>query len=110
MKLITSLVRPDRLDAVKRGLQSLNICGLTMGDVKDHSPQEHETTVWRGHEYDMGFSPKVQVQVVVHDDDVDRAIALIIGCARTGKAGDGYVCVVPIEHRYDIRTGYREVV
>ena len=80
-----------------------------MVEAKDHSPQNHAIAVWKGREYSLGASLKMEILVVVHDDDVDRAIDLIISGARTGLAGDGYVCVVPVEHRYDIRTGLREV-
>ena len=109
MKLISSLIRPDRLDAVRRGLKGMNVCALTVVEVKDHSPQDHGTTVWKGRAFSVEASLKMEIQVVVHDDDVDRVIDLIMSTARTGIAGDGHVCVMPVEHRYDIRTGLREV-
>jgi len=109
MKLITSLVRPERLDVVTRGLSSLNVCAVRVMEVRDHSPQKHQTAVWMGREYDVGSSLKMEIQVVVYDDDVDRVVDLIIDRARTGTPGDGHVRVMSIDHGYDIRTGRPDV-
>jgi nitrogen regulatory protein P-II 1 len=109
MKLICSLLRPDKLEPVKRALTNMRVCALSVSEVHDHAPQQHETTVWRGHEYSLGFSPKLQMEVVVHDDDVDDVVGVIIKTARTGHEGDGYVLVMPVEHRYNIRDGHRDV-
>jgi nitrogen regulatory protein PII len=109
MKLICSLVRPAKLEHVKRALTSVRVYAFSVSEIYDHTPQEHETTVWRGHEYSLGFSPKLQIQVVVHDDDVDETVAVIIKTARTGHEGDGHVLVMPIDHRYNIRDGHRDV-
>jgi nitrogen regulatory protein P-II 1 len=108
MKRISSIVRLDKVDAVKAALARLNVVGLTVGEVQDHAPQQHETTVWRGREYNLGFSSKMQLDVVVHEDDVDDVVGAIIRTARTGVCGDGYVTVSPVEHRYSIYTGERE--
>jgi len=109
MKLISSLVRPECLDTVKKQLNSLNVAGLTVAEARDHSPQRHETAVWMGREYSVGSSLKVEIRVVVHDDDVDDVIGVILRSARTGRAGDGHVCVMSVEHRYNICTGQRDV-
>jgi nitrogen regulatory protein P-II 1 len=109
MKLIRSLVRPCKLDDVKRALGAVRVFALNVTEAHDHSPQPHETTVWRGHEYSLGFSTKVQVDVVVHDQDVDEVVGVILKTARTGKAGDGHVLVLPVEHRYNICDGARDV-
>jgi nitrogen regulatory protein P-II 1 len=109
MKLISSLVRPDRVDGIKEGLRRVNVFAITVAEVRDHAPQEHETAVWRGREYDIGSSHKMEIHVVVHDDDVDEVIDAIMRAARTGKVGDGHVSVMSIDHRYDIRTGQRDV-
>ncbi len=109
MKLISSLVRPERLDAIKKGLGSINVVALTVAEARDHSPQRHETTVWMGRECHVGSSLKVEIRMVVHDNDVDDVIDVIMRLARTGTAGDGHVCVMSVEHRYNICTGQREV-
>jgi nitrogen regulatory protein P-II 1 len=109
MKLVNGLVRPEKLDAIKKGLGGLNVVALTVAAARDHSPQRHDTTVWMGREYNIGSSLKVEIRVVVHDDDVDDVIDVIMRSARTGAAGDGHVCVMAIEHRYNICSGQRDV-
>lgn len=109
MKLISSLVRPGKLDAVKRALSTVNVVALTVVEARDFAPQAHGTTVWRGHLYDVDSSVKMEIQVVVHDDDVDEIVETVIRAARTGAAGDGHVCVLPIDHRYTISGGRREI-
>ena len=109
MKLISGMVRPDKLEQVKAALERLHVVGMTVTEVRDHSPQDHGTTVWKGHEYKLSFSIKMGIQLVVHDDDVHDVVNVIIDTARTGHVGDGFVSVVPIEHRYNIRNGERDV-
>ena len=109
MKLISSMVRPDKVEGIKEGLGRVHVFAITVSEVHDHAPQKHGTAVWRGHEYINGSSPKMEIQVVVHDDDVDGVIDVIMKAARTGQAGDGHVCVIGIDHRYDICTGRRDV-
>jgi nitrogen regulatory protein P-II 1 len=107
MKLISSLVRSDRLDDIRLGLRRVNVFTITAAQVVDHMPQNHGTTVWKGHEYILDSSPKVELKVVVDDDQVDQVIQVIMRAARTGHVGDGHVCVLPVDHRYDIFTGHR---
>jgi nitrogen regulatory protein P-II 1 len=109
MKLIRSLVRPCKLDDVKRALGAVDVYALNVAETHDHSPQKHESAVWRGHEYSLGFSTKVQIDVVVHDEDVDEVVAAILKNARSGKEGDGHILVLPVDHRYNIRDGVRDV-
>jgi len=109
MKLISSLVRPDKVNNVKQALAKVGVYGLKLWNMHDHAPQKHDTTVWRGHEYSPGFSLKTQIEVVVHDDDVDAVVNAIIRTARTGQEGDGYVLVLPVEHRHNIHNGNRDV-
>ena len=109
MKLISSLVRPAKLDAVKRALGMVNVVALTVVEARDFAPQAHGTTAWRGHLHAVESSMKMEIQVVVHDDDVDEVVETVIRAARTGTAGDGHVCVLPVEHRYSIAGGLREV-
>jgi nitrogen regulatory protein PII len=109
MKLISSLVRPDRVDDIELGLRRVNAFSITVAQIVDHTPQNHGTTVWKGHEYTLDSSLKVEIKVVVGDDDVDQVIQVIMRAARTGHAGDGHVCVLPVDDRYDIVTGHRMV-
>jgi nitrogen regulatory protein P-II 1 len=109
MKLISSLVRPEKVDEIKVALGGINVLALSVVQAHDYAPQNHGTTVWRAREYHLTFSLKMEMRVVVHDDDVDGVIGAIIRAARTGLAGDGHVCVMPVDHRYDILTGQREV-
>jgi len=109
MKLISSVVRSAKVDEIKAALNKVNVFGLTVTEVHDHTPQKHETTVWKGHEYTVGFSHKLEIDLVVHDDDVDEVVRAIICSARTGEPGDGHVSVLPIEHRYNIQNGERDV-
>jgi len=108
MKLISSLIRLDKMEAVKEALGKVNIVAFATAEARDHSPQTQTTIAWMGHVRSMDFSLKMELRVVVHDDDVDEVIGAIMQSARTGKAGDGYVCVTPVEHRYNICTGQRE--
>jgi nitrogen regulatory protein PII len=109
MKLISSIVRPEMVEVIKAALNRLNVFGLTVAQVLDYAPQRHETTVWRGHEYTLGYCVKMAIDFVVHDDDVDEMVKLLMCTARTGDHGDGFVSVLPVEHRYNIRSGEREV-
>lgn len=110
MKLISSVVRPDKVDAVRHVLDRMQVGALTVAGVYDHAPQKHETTVWLGREYSLGYAHKHELSVVVHDDVVDDVVAAIIRTARTGEPGDGHVSVIALDHRYSIRTGERDVV
>ena len=109
MKLITSIVRPDKVDAVKSALAAVHVSTMTIRELHDHGPQRHDRAVWRGREFNVGFSLKMEIALVVHDDDVDQVVEAILRTARTGAVGDGHVAVAPIDHRYNIRTGARDV-
>jgi len=109
MKLITGVVRPDKVDAVKAALDQVHVCAMTVTEVHDHAPQRYATTIWRGREYSLGFSPKMEIKLVVHDYAVDEVVNAIIRTARTGASGDGHVEVASLDHRYSIRTGERDV-
>jgi nitrogen regulatory protein P-II 1 len=108
MKLISGIVRPEKVDAVKAALGKVRVCAVTVAAVHDYAPQAHGTTVWRGHEHRLVFSVKHELRFVVHDEDVDDAVEAFMRTARTGEEGDGYVSVISVDHRYNIRTGSRE--
>src|SRR5690349_12886494 len=102
MKMISSLVRPARLDAVKRALAQVDVVGLTVVEARDYAPQPRASTVWRGYVLNADSSMKLEIQVIVHDDDVDTVVDRVLRAARTGSDGDGYVCVLNVDHRYSI--------
>ncbi len=108
MKLIKSIIRPNKVDEVKDALTKLNISGMTVTEVRGHGRQKGHTAIYRGKEYNVSLLPKMEVEVVVADDLVDEAIKAIIQAARTGEIGDGRVFVIPVSHSYKIRTGEQE--
>ena len=109
MKLVKSIVRPNKVDEIREALEKLSISGLTVTDVRGHGRQKGHTAVYRGKEYSVSLLPKVEIEVVVQDDLVDDAIKAITAAARTGEIGDGRVFVLPVEQGYNIRTGERDI-
>ena len=105
MKLITSIIKPFKLDEVREALAEVGVAGLTVTEVKGFGRQKGHTELYRGAEYVVDFLPKVKVEVVVADDRVEGAIEAITKAARTGKIGDGKIFVSPVEHVIRIRTG-----
>ena len=108
MKLISILLREFKLDVVKQALNEVDVVALTVVEARDYSPQSHGTAAWRGYLQAMSSSPKLEVQVVVHDHDVDEVVDSVMRAARTGAPGDGHICVIPVDHRYSITSGRRE--
>jgi len=108
MKLIKSIIRPNKVDEVKDALGKLNIAGMTVTEVRGHGKQKGHTAVYRGKEYNVNLLPKMEIEVVVRDEIVDEAIKAIIQAARTGEIGDGRVFVIPVDQSYKIRTGEQE--
>jgi nitrogen regulatory protein PII len=107
MKLIKTIVRPNKVDDVRAALEKLNLGGMTVTEVRGHGRQKGHTAIYRGKEYDVTLLPKVEIEVVVGDEAVDEVIQAIIRAARTGEIGDGRVFVLPVEQSYNIRTGER---
>ena len=110
MKLIKSIVRPNKVDEVKDALEKLGISGMTVTEVRGHGKQKGHTAIYRGKEYNVSLLPKMQIEVVVAEDLLDAAVQAIIGAARTGEIGDGRVFVLPVDHGFHIRTGERDVI
>jgi nitrogen regulatory protein PII len=110
MKLIKSIVRPNKVDEVKDALEKLGIAGMTVTEVRGHGKQKGHTAIYRGKEYNVSLLPKMQIEVVVSDANVDEAIKAIVSAARTGEIGDGRVFVLPVEQTYRIRTGERDAL
>jgi len=105
MKLIKSIVRPNKVDEVRDALSKLGISGITVTEVRGHGKQKGHTAVYRGKEYNVNLLPKMELEVVVEDNVAEDVIKAIIQAARTGEIGDGRVFVIPIEQSYRIRTG-----
>ena len=105
MKSITAIVKPFRLDDVKEALKSADVAGITVSEVQGFGRQAGHTEVYRGAEYQVDFVPKVRLEVVVDDGDVERIAGVITEAARTGKIGDGKIWVSPVESLVRIRTG-----
>jgi nitrogen regulatory protein P-II 1 len=105
MKLIVGIVKPFKVDDVKEALHGLGVQGLTVSEVQGYGRQRGHTEVYRGAEYTVDFVPKVRLEILADDDDVQRIVDGLIAAARTDKIGDGKVWVVPIDAVYRIRTG-----
>jgi nitrogen regulatory protein PII len=108
MKLIKSIVRPNKVDDVKNALEKLQISGMTVTEVRGHGKQKGHTAIYRGQEYNVSLLPKMEIEVVVPDTIVDDAVKAITEAARTGEIGDGRIFVIPVGESYKIRTGEKE--
>jgi nitrogen regulatory protein PII len=108
MKLIKSIIRPNKVDEVKDALAKLNVSGMTVTEVRGHGKQKGHTAIYRGQEYAVSLLPKMELEVVVSDTIVDEAVKAIMMAARTGEIGDGRVFVFPVDQSYRIRTGELE--
>jgi nitrogen regulatory protein P-II 2 len=109
MKLIKSIVRPNKVDDVKTALEKIQISGMTVTEVRGHGKQKGHTAIYRGQEYNVSLLPKMEIEVVVPDSIVDEAVKAITEAARTGEIGDGRIFVIPVLESYKIRTGEKEV-
>ncbi|MBV8502377.1 MAG: P-II family nitrogen regulator [Paucibacter sp.] len=105
MKQITAIIKPFKLDEVREALADVGASGLTVTEVKGFGRQKGHTELYRGAEYVVDFLPKVKVEVVVRDDEVERCIDAIVKAAKTGKIGDGKIFVTAVEQVVRIRTG-----
>ena len=105
MKLILAVIKPHKLDDVKEALREVGVRGMTSIEVQGFGRQRGHTEIYRGAEYQVDFVPKVQIEVMADDDQVDAVVDAIIRSARTGTIGDGKVFVLPAEQVYRIRTG-----
>ena len=107
MKLITAIIKPFKLDAVREALADSGIQGITITEVKGVGRQKGHTELYRGAEYVIDFLPKVKIEVVIDDSLVERAVEAIMEAARTGRIGDGKIFVSSIDEAIRIRTGER---
>ena len=107
MKLITAILKPFKLDEVKDALQAAGINGMTVSEASGFGRQRGHTEVYRGAEYTVDLVPKVRLEVLVNDADVDSALELIVKAASTGSIGDGKVWTTSVEQVIRVRTGER---
>jgi len=107
VKLVVAIVKPFKLDDVKTAVQDFGVQGLTMTEVQGFGRQRGHTEVYRGAEYTVEFVPKIRVEVVTDELDVDKIVDAIVTAARTGKIGDGKVWVTPVDEVVRVRTGER---
>lgn len=105
MKKIEAIIKPFKLEDVKDALTNLEITGMTVSEVKGYGRQQGHSELYRGAEYVVDFLPKVKVDIIVKDEEVEPAIAAITEAARTGKIGDGKIFVSSVERVVRIRTG-----
>jgi nitrogen regulatory protein PII len=104
MKKIEAIIKPFKLEDVKEALSSLGVEGMTVSEVKGFGRQKGHTEIYRGSEYTVDFLPKIKIEVVLADAQVNAAIEAVVKAAKTGKIGDGKVFVSPIENAIRIRT------
>jgi nitrogen regulatory protein P-II 1 len=105
LKKVEAIIKPFKLDEVKEALQEIGIQGLSVLEAKGFGRQKGHTELYRGAEYVVDFLPKVKIEVVVADDQVDGTIEAIIAAAKTGKIGDGKIFVSAVDQAIRIRTG-----
>ncbi|HII77162.1 MAG TPA: P-II family nitrogen regulator [Methanolinea sp.] len=108
MKLIKAIIRPERLEFVKKALEEKGTYGMTVQEVSGRGDQKGIRLQYRGGTMVVDLIPKVQVEVVVKDADADDVIRTIADAARTGKIGDGRIFVIPVERSIRVRTGDEE--
>ncbi|QBZ82933.1 Nitrogen regulatory protein P-II [Hydrogenovibrio crunogenus] len=105
MKMVTSIIKPFKLDDVREALHDIGVHGMTVTDVKGYGRQKGHTEMYRGAEYVVDFLPKLKIEIAVSEDKVDQVIETITQTAQTGKIGDGKIFVTSIEQTVRIRTG-----
>ena len=105
MKKIEAVIKPFKLDEVKEALQEMGVQGMTVLEAKGYGRQKGHTELYRGAEYVVDFLPKIKIEVVVADDQLDRAVEAISGAARTGRIGDGKIFISEVLDVVRIRTG-----
>ena len=108
MKCIVAIIKPFRLDDVRKALSEIGVAGMTVSEAKGFGRQKGHTELYRGAEYVVDFLPKLKLEIVVDDDQVDPCIEAITESARTDKIGDGKIFVFPVETVVRIRTGERD--
>src|SRR5438309_6589433 len=108
MKLLKSIIRPNKLDDVREALERMNVSGMTVTEVRGHGKQKGHTAIYRGKEYAVSLLPKMEIEIVVADNIADDVVKAVMAAGRTGEIGDGRVFVLPVGQSFRIRTGELE--
>ena len=108
MKLVTAVIKPHKWDEVREALETFGVTGMTVSEVSGYGRQKGHTEVYRGAEYDIALVPKIRIEIVVDDGDVEDVAGIIVKSAQTGRIGDGKVWVSPVESVVRVRTGDRD--
>ncbi len=107
MKLVTAVIKPHQLDAVKEALHAMGVSGMTVSEVQGYGRQKGHTEVYRGAEYTVEFLPKIRVDILIDEIDAEKVVDAVVAASRTGKIGDGKVWVTSVEEVVRVRTGER---
>ncbi len=105
MKKVEAIIKPFKLDEVKDALQEVGVQGMTITEVRGFGRQKGHTEIYRGAEYSVDFLPKVKIETVVEDDQVEAVLTALQQAAHTGRIGDGKIFIIPVENVIRIRTG-----
>ena len=108
MKLVTAVIKPHKWEDVREALETFGVTGMTVSEVSGYGRQKGHTEVYRGAEYDIALVPKIRLEIVVNDEDVQVIVDAIVRTAATGRIGDGKVWVSPVESVVRVRTGDRD--
>ncbi len=108
MKLVTAVIKPHKWEDTRVALETVGITGMTVSEVSGYGRQKGHTEVYRGAEYDIALVPKIRLEIVVNDADVDAVVDAVVSAAQTGRIGDGKVWVSPVESVVRVRTGDRD--
>ena len=107
MKLVTAIIKPDKVEALRKALNSIEIQGLTVVEAKGYGRQKGHTEMYRGAEYEVHFLPKSRAEILINDKDLDKVITTISDAVKTGKIGDDKIIVSEVQDVVRIRTGER---
>src|SRR5689334_7415548 len=108
MKLVTAVIKPHKWEDVRAALETVGVTGMTVSEVSGYGRQKGHTEVYRGAEYDIALVPKIRIEIVVDDAEVDHVVDTIVRSSQTGKIGDGKVWVQTVESVVRVRTGDRD--
>jgi len=107
MKLIQAIIRPEKLEAVKKSLSEIGVLGINITEIEGRGRQKGMLQQWRGEVYAMDFIPKIKLEMVINDEDVSKVTETILKSAWTGNIGDGKIFILPVEEVIRVRTGER---
>ncbi len=108
MKLVTAVVKPHKWEEVRAALEGVGVTGMTVSEVSGYGRQKGHTEVYRGAEYDISLVPKVRIEIVVDEADVESVVGTIVNAAQTGRIGDGKVWVQSVDSVVRVRTGEQD--